>query len=76
MNFERLQYLNDKIQESKATPKDEHEYIELLYQNGNLTKKQFDNYHAGINNIDIFICAKAIGSLLLLLESLKNKLSE
>ena len=44
VNYERLLELKSSIDNSQASAKDKKEYLKLLYENGNITKQQYESY--------------------------------
>ena len=74
---QRIQELNWKINQNKASEAEKLEYIELLYKHNRISEEQYTNYKKGINRDAIIKSAMVIGGLLLgawlLSELLKSK---
>ncbi|MEQ8686992.1 MAG: hypothetical protein RIE86_16945 [Imperialibacter sp.] len=66
LDFKRLSYLGDKVKLKTASSEEKDEFMRLLYQNGDLTEKQFKDYKAGRNAQEIVDAALAIGAVLLI----------
>ena len=76
MTEERLSELNDKIKNGVASPADEKEYMTFLFNNGNITEKQYDNYMSGKNKEDMLKGALLVGGALLVAWIIKRLLGE
>ncbi|WP_347069210.1 hypothetical protein [Flavobacterium sp. WV_118_3] len=66
IDFEKLQYLNDKVKSNTATQKERDEYMSMLYNNGSITKNQYEKYIADKNSNDLLNTAITIAGILLL----------
>ena len=69
IDFSRLSYLGDKLKDGQATKLEKDEYMQMLYNNGNITQKQYNDYLANgnkINTDEIVNAALAVGALLLI----------
>jgi hypothetical protein len=58
--------LNQKIKDKTATKIEKDEYMKLLFQNGSVTKKQYNDYLQGRNTEDILEAGLIIGGIFLL----------
>jgi hypothetical protein len=63
--YNRLLELKNLIKENKATKKEKKEYMLILYENGNISKKQFDKFNKGENSESIVNAGLTIGGILL-----------
>ena len=75
-SFKKLQELNWKINNLEASSEEKLEYIQLLYDNGNITSKQLESYKKGKNVDDILKGAMLIGGAVLVARIFKNLLEE
>lgn len=68
LNYERLSFLGDKVKAGNATKIEKDEFIQMLYQNGSITEKQYNDYKVnGNKNVDdILNAALAIGAVILI----------
>jgi len=66
LNYTRILELNEKIKSGKANKTETDEYMRLIYQNGSITEKQFDDYTHGRNVEDILKAGLVIGGIILL----------
>ena len=64
-DYQKLLALKQAIENNRATKKQKREYVELLYKNGNITKKQYENYLANKNAEDIIKATLVIGGIIL-----------
>lgn len=65
VNYERLLELKSLIDTHQASTKDKKEYLKLLYENGNITKQQYEAYLKDQNSNDIVNATLTIGGVLL-----------
>ncbi len=67
INPQRLSELTQKIQKGMATQTEKDDYMWMLFQNGSITKKQFDGY-MGNNDTssDLLNAGLTIGAIILL----------
>jgi hypothetical protein len=65
IDYNKLALLSKKLQNGTATKKEKDEYMLILYQNGSMPKKQYDNYIAEKNTEDILNAALTIGAIVL-----------
>ena len=75
-NAQRLQELNWKINNKNASPEEKLEYLQLLYDNGNITSEQLESYKKGRNVDDILMAAMVIGGAALVALIFKKLLDE
>lgn len=66
INYQRLSYLGDKVKLGTATKAEKDEFMLMLYQNGSITAKQFNDYKANGNTEEIVNAALAVGAVLLM----------
>ncbi len=66
LDYKRLNYLSQRINEEKANEDEKKEYITMLYSNGSLTKEEYENYERGVNTENIIKTALMVGGILLL----------
>ena len=71
-----LLQLKEKIEHQKASPDEKIEYVKILYDNGSLTRKQYEAYLNNQYRNEIINTALTIGSIILagwvILELLKK----
>lgn len=66
IDYDRLIYLNQKINNNTATKEEKDEYMYALYSNGNITKQQHDKYVSdSAMQEEIIKAALAIGGIIL-----------
>ncbi|MDR2836581.1 MAG: hypothetical protein LBV69_10400 [Bacteroidales bacterium] len=75
MENDRVRYLMGKIKDRTASDKEKDEYIDYLYNKGEITRKQFEDYKKNKNTDDILQIALIAGAGILL-GILLGKLSE
>lgn len=75
INYHRLSYLGDRVKAGQATKTEKDEFMSLLYQNGNITAVQYNDYVAGRNTDNIINAALAVGAVVLLGYLLKELFS-
>jgi hypothetical protein len=63
--YQRLLELKDIIKEKKASKKEKKEYMMILYENGNISKGQYDKFNKGENSDNIVNAALTIGGIIL-----------
>jgi hypothetical protein len=68
LDYNRLNYLKNKIKAKTASKSERDEYMLSLYRNGNITKKQYDDYLENPNSAsnDVVEAALTIGGVVLL----------
>lgn len=68
LDYQRLSFLGDKVKAGTATKAEKDEFMLMLYHNGSITAKQFNDYKAqnNINKEDIVNAALAVGAILLI----------
>lgn len=68
IDYKRILNLSNKIKNNTATNEEKDEYMALLFQNGNITKQQYDNYKSKANSTsnDVLDAALVIGGIVLL----------
>ncbi len=69
INYERLSFLGDKVKAGTATKVEKDEFMLMLYHNGSITQKQYDEYLINgnkTNTDEIVNAALAIGAVLLI----------
>lgn len=65
-DIQKMLTLNQKIKDKTATKIEKDEYMKLLFQNGSVTKKQYNDYLQGRNTEDILEAGLIIGGIFLL----------
>lgn len=65
LDYNRLLKLKNLINQNKASNPEIKEYMKLLYQNGNITKEQYDSFLKNNNSDDIVNAALTIGGVML-----------
>lgn len=66
LNHLRLLELSQKVQTKTASKKEKDEYMDLLFNNGSITEKQYRDFKAGRNTEDIIDAALVIGGIVIL----------
>lgn len=69
INYQRLSYLGDKVKLGTSTKAEKDEFMLMLYQNGSITQKQYNEYLANgnkTNTDEIVNAALAVGAVLLI----------
>lgn len=66
INYKRLSYLGGKVRGGNATKPEKDEFMQLLFQNGSITQKQYTDYFNNQNTDDILKTALAIGAIVLI----------
>ena len=65
-DYQKLYELKEKINSKTATRADENEYMHMLYNNGNITKQQYESFVNNQNTEELINAALAIGGMVLL----------
>ena len=66
IDYYKLQQLSDKVKSNTATQLEKDEYMVLLYNNGSITKNQYDKYINDKNSNESLGAAITIGGIILL----------
>lgn len=69
INYQRLSFLGDKVKAGTATKTEKDEFMLMLYQNGSISQKQYNEYLANgnkTNTEEIVNAALAVGAVLLI----------
>lgn len=69
LDFGRLSYLGDRLKAGLATKQEKDEYMLILYSNGSITQKQYNEYLTNgnkTNTDEIVNAALAVGAVLLI----------
>jgi hypothetical protein len=69
IDFGRLSYLGDRLKTGLASKQEKDEYMLILYKNGSITQKQYNDYLANgnkANTDEIVNAALAVGAVLLI----------
>ena len=69
INYQRLSFLGDKVKLGTATKPEKDEFMHMLFKNGSITPKQYNDYVANgntTNTEEIVNAALAIGAVLLI----------
>ena len=72
MDYQRLSTLSQKIQNGAASKPEKDDYMWMIYQNGSITKNQYDNYKNDKNMSDTLNAGLTIGAIILLGAFLKK----
>ncbi|MCU0470882.1 MAG: hypothetical protein MUF58_20040 [Arcicella sp.] len=72
MDYQRLSNLSQKIQNGAATKSEKDDYMWMIYQNGSISKSQYDNYKNNQNVSDVLNAGLTIGAIILLGALLKK----
>lgn len=65
INTQKLSTLSQKIQSGISTKSEKDDYMWMLYQNGSITKTQYDNYSNEKNANEVLNAGLAIGAIIL-----------
>ena len=66
INYQRLQQLSNKVKSNTATQQEKDEYMLMLYNNGSITKNQYDKYLSDKSSNESLGAAVTIGGIILL----------
>jgi hypothetical protein len=66
INTQILSTLSQKIQNGTASKAEKDNYMWILYQNGHITKKQYDEYADENNSSEVLNAGLTIGAIVLL----------
>ncbi len=69
IDFQRLSYLGERLRGGLATTHERDEYMLLLFRNGSISQKQYDDYLANgskTNTEEIVNAALAVGAVVLI----------
>jgi len=66
IDYNRLSYLGDKVKLGNSTIEEKNEFMLMLYQNGNITQKQYSDYKNNQNAEEIVKAGLAIGAVVLI----------
>jgi hypothetical protein len=66
IDYDRLAFLTEKLNSGLASQAEKDEYMKMIYQNGSITQKQYQDYLNGRNTQDIVKAAIIIGGIILL----------
>lgn len=66
IDYYKLQQLSDKVKSNTATQNEKDEYMLLLYNNGSITKNQYDTYITDKSSNESLGAAITIGGIILL----------
>jgi len=65
LEYQNLLELKNLIDNNQASENQKRKYIELLYRNNNITKKQYEDYLSNKNTDDIIQATLTIGGIVL-----------
>lgn len=65
MNNDRLYSITRKIKNNSASKSEKDEYMKFLFDNGNISKSEYDQYCTGRNVEDILKIAVVAGAVVL-----------
>jgi hypothetical protein len=66
IDYQRLSTLSQKIQSGNASRTEKDDYMWILFQNGSITRTQYDNYQSDKNRNEILNAGLTIGAIILL----------
>ena len=66
IDYFKLQQLSDKVKNNSATQIEKDEYMVMLYNNGSISKSQYDKYLNDKNEKETIGAAVTIGGIILL----------
>jgi hypothetical protein len=66
IDYQRLSTLSQKIQSGNASRTEKDDYMWILFQNGSITRTQYDNYQSDRNRNEILNAGLTIGAIILL----------
>lgn len=66
INYQRIEELSNKVKSNTATKQEKDEYMLMLYNNGSITKNQYDKYINDKTSNDSLDAAVTIGGIILL----------
>lgn len=72
IDYDRLLELNQKVRNNTATQEEKDELMDLLFANGSITQKQYNDYRSGRNVDDLVKAGFIIAGILLLGYALRN----
>jgi hypothetical protein len=65
-DFREFTLLGDKVRSGKATAQEKDQFMNALYENGNLTKQQYEHYLKSKEKDEMVNLGLAVGGILLL----------
>lgn len=72
INYKRLLFLNQKVKSGDASQAEKDELMDLLYSNGSISQKQYDDFKAGRNIEEVLKASLVIAGIVLLGYLLSN----
>ena len=75
IDYKKLSYLGDRVKLGIATKEEKDEFMWILFQNGSITQKHYNDYQSNQNAEEIVKAALAIGVVILIGYLLKEILS-
>lgn len=74
LDYNKLNYLSNRIKGGNATKPEKDEYMYMLYHNGNITKQQYDNYtnSGALSTEELIQAGLVIGGVLLVAHLLSS----
>lgn len=66
INAQKLSILSQKIHSGTSTKAEKDDYMWMLYQNGSITKNQYEDYNSEKNSKEILNAGLTIGAIILL----------
>lgn len=66
IDYIRLSNLGDKVRTDIATKQEKDEFMLMLYQNGSISQKQYNNYHSNQTTEEILKVGLAVGAVVLI----------
>jgi hypothetical protein len=65
LNYQRLLELNRKVRHNVATQSEKDELMQLLFENGSISEKKYQDYKSGRNTEDLVKMGLIIGGIIL-----------
>ncbi|MFD0964428.1 hypothetical protein [Pseudofulvibacter geojedonensis] len=76
IDYNRIYQLKNKIDSGTASIQEKNEYMAFLYNNGSITKEQYDKYNSDNNSNEVWSAVKAVGGIILAGYLLKKLFSQ
>ena len=65
-DYTRLSYLGDKVKNGTATSAETDEFMKAIYENGKITKQQYNDYISNRDKQNVIDAALAVGAIWLI----------
>ena len=76
IDYNRIYQLKNKVDNGSASKLEKDEYIFFLFNNGSITKEQYDKYISDNNSNEVWSTVKAVGGIILAGYLLKKLFSQ